>query len=44
MKTYIVFDALGRELGLIKAGSLNSAEKKAKKKFGGYLNVCYTEI
>jgi hypothetical protein len=44
MKTYIVTDACGRELGLIKAGSLNSAEKKAKKKFYGYFNVCYTEV
>jgi hypothetical protein len=44
MKTYIVFDVCGRELGFIKAGSHNSAEKKAKKKFGGYVNVCYTEV
>jgi hypothetical protein len=44
MKTYIVTDPCGRELGLIKAGSMKSAEKKAKKKFGGYLNVCYTEV
>ena len=44
MKTYIVFDVTGRELGLIKAGSHNGAEKKAKKLYGKYVFVAYTEI
>lgn len=44
MKTYIVFGVVGQELGYIKAGSLKAAEKKAKKKFGVFIHVCYTEI
>lgn len=44
MKTYIVFGISGNALGFVNAGSLNAAEKKAKKKFGSYLHVCYTEI
>ena len=53
MKTYIVY-LYGREVGYIKAGSHNSAEKKAKKKYiqlnsDGTINdhavsVVYTEL
>jgi len=46
MKTYIVY-VNGEERGYIKAGSHNSAEKKAKKKYGQNgenVSVCYTEI
>lgn len=44
MKTYIVFDATGRELDLIKAGSHNGTEKKSKELYGKYVFVAYTEI
>jgi hypothetical protein len=44
MKTYIVYDSTGTERGYIKAGSHNSAEKKAIKKYGIGSTVCYTEI
>jgi hypothetical protein len=50
MKTYIVYDAFGNELGYIKAGSHNSAEKKAQKKFSktvaepNKISVAYTEL
>jgi hypothetical protein len=48
MKTYIVY-ANGNEVGYIKAGSHNAAEKKAIKKYGrDYPNqgisVAYTEL
>ena len=46
MKTYIVY-VDGVEVGYIKAGSHNSAEKKAKKQYSNGSNdvsVCYTEI
>jgi len=52
MKTYIVF-VNANEVGYIKAGSHNAAEKKAKKKWGnwsksGYatahVSVVYTEL
>ena len=48
MKTYIVY-ANGVEVGTIKAGSHNSAEKKAIRKYGmDYPNqgisVAYTEV
>lgn len=48
MKTYIVY-VKGVEVGYIKAGSHNSAEKKAYKKHGKGLephevSVAYTEI
>lgn len=47
MKTYIVY-VNGIEVGYIKAGGHNSAEKKAKKKYSGKnikdVSVAYTEI
>jgi hypothetical protein len=45
MKIYIVYNAQGYEIGLIKAGSHNAAEKKARKKFEGQkVSVAYTEL
>ena len=44
MKTFIVYDETGREVAIIKAGSHNSAEKKAQKKYGEKASVAYTEI
>jgi hypothetical protein len=44
MKTYIVYDETGNERGYIKAGSHNSAEKKAKAKYGSRASVAYTEL
>jgi hypothetical protein len=44
MKTYIVYDTSGNEIALIKAGSHNSAEKKAIKKYGNGITVAYTEV
>lgn len=44
MKTYIVYDGTGNEVDLIKAGSHNAAEKKAKKKYGENATVAYTEV
>jgi hypothetical protein len=44
MKTYIVYDETGWEVAMIKAGSHNSAEKKAQKKYGRKASVAYTEI
>lgn len=44
MKTYIVY-VDGVEVGMIKAGSHNAAEKKAQKKFPGKsVSVAYTEV
>lgn len=48
MKTYIVYID-GKEMGYIKAGSHNAAEKKAKKKYekqhpGRNVSVAYTEL
>ena len=44
MKTYIVY-VDGVEVGHIKAGSHNAAEKKAQKKYPNKnVSVCYTEI
>ena len=48
MKTYIVY-ANADEVGYIKAGSHNTAEKKAEKKYGPkhpgkVISVCYTEL
>lgn len=44
MKTYIVY-VNGEEKGTVKAGSQNSAEKKAKAKHPGQqIMVCYTEV
>lgn len=44
MKTYIVYDERGIEVAMIKAGSHNAAEKKAKKKYGERAFVAYTEV
>lgn len=44
MKTYIVYDGNGDEVGYIKAGSHNAAEKKAKAKYGENASVAYTEL
>lgn len=50
MKTFICYDGTGREVPYtpkqqyIKAGSHNSAEKKAKAKHGPKASVVYTEI
>jgi hypothetical protein len=44
MKTYIVYDERGNEVGMIKAGSHNAAEKKAKNKYGPKASVTYTEV
>lgn len=44
MKTYIVY-VNGIEVGYIKAGSHNAAEKKAQKKYPGQnVSVVYTEL
>lgn len=44
MKTYIVY-VDGVEVGMIKAGSHNAAEKKAQKKYPGkQVQVTYTEV
>lgn len=44
MKTYIVY-VDGVEVGYVKAGSHNAAEKKARAKYPGKLvTVAYTEI
>lgn len=44
MKTYIVY-VDGIEVGYIKAGSHNSAEKKAQKQYPNrQVSVAYTEI
>lgn len=45
MKTYIVY-VDGNEVGYIKAGSHNAAEKKAKQKYpnANDVSVAYTEI
>lgn len=44
MKTYIVY-VDGIEAGMIKAGSHNAAEKKAKAKYpNGNVSVAYTEV
>jgi hypothetical protein len=44
MKTYIVY-VDGNEVGYIKAGNHNAAEKKAQKKYPGqFVMVVYTEI
>ena len=44
MKTYIVY-VDGEEAGMIKAGSHNAAEKKAKAKYPGKMvSVAYTEV
>ena len=44
MKTYIVYDKNGNEIGYIKAASHNAAEKKAKAKHGPLSSVAYTEL
>jgi len=44
MKTYIVYDGVGNEVGYIKAANHNTAEKKAKKKFDIKASVVYTEL
>lgn len=44
MKSYIVYGKDGDELGIIKAGSHNAAEKKAIKKYGVMISVVYTEV
>lgn len=44
MKTYIVYSRLGKPLAHIKAGSHNSAEKKAISLFGNGVSVAYTEL
>ena len=44
MKMYIVY-VDGREVGMIKAGSQNAAEKKAKAKYPtANVMVAYTEV
>lgn len=44
MKTYLVYDENGEERGYIRAGSHNSAEKKAKARYGEKASVAYTEV
>ena len=44
MKTYIVY-LDGNEVGMIKAGSHNAAEKKAQAMYPGrHVSVAYTEV
>lgn len=44
MKTYIVY-VDGVEVGTLKAGSHNAAEKKAQQKYPGkQVSVAYTEV
>jgi len=52
MKVYIVYDSHGEEVinpltgkpVLIKAGSHNAAERKARKLYGERATVAYTEV
>lgn len=44
MKTYIVFDATGRELARVKTISRIGAKNKAKKLYGKYVFVTCAEI
>jgi len=44
MKTFIVYNEKGIEVGYIKAGGHNAAEKKAQKKYGAKASVAYTEL
>ena len=44
MKTYIVYNRNGVEVGLIYANNHNSAEKKAIILYGDGSSVAYTEI
>ncbi len=50
MKSYVVYDPHGNEIDIIKAGSHNAAEKKARKKFekkyeeSDKITVAYTEV
>ena len=50
MKTYIVYNSQGVEVWYspiqqyIKASNHNTAEKKAKERFGSNASVCYTEV
>ena len=43
MKTYIVYDNQGHEVGKVKAASHNAAEYKAQKQYGKNVTVEYTE-
>lgn len=49
MKTYVIY-LNGREVGLIKAGSHNTAEAKARARYahhlavGADISVAYTEV
>jgi hypothetical protein len=44
VKTYIIY-VDGKEVGTLKAGSHNSAEKKAKAKYPDrHVSVSYTEV
>ena len=44
MKTYIIY-VNGEEAGMVKAGSMAAAEKKAKAKHPGQqVSVSYTEV
>jgi hypothetical protein len=44
MKTYIVYSRTGEEIAYIKAGSHNSAERKAISRYGKGVSVAYTEM
>ena len=44
MKTYIVYDGKGNEVGYINAANHNAAERRAKEKYGIMASVAYTEI
>jgi len=44
MKTYIVYDPRGDEVGYIKARGHNEAEAKAIRIYGAGSSVCYTEL
>jgi hypothetical protein len=45
MKSYIVYDQSGAEFAIIKAGSHNAAEAKAKELYGDRVGgIAYTEV
>lgn len=44
MKTYIVYDSTGNEVGYWRGASHNAAEQAAKKQHGERAMVTYTEL
>jgi hypothetical protein len=44
MKTYIVYDSKGNEVGYWRGRGMNEAESAAKAKYGSQAMVSYTEL